>query len=66
MHTEINPSRRNISADEQIAELDSKKSEFVRKRQEKELEIDGINSDISQIEAQIANILMKTHRRKNK
>lgn len=54
----INPSKRNMSADSQIAELNKRKSEYVCRRTEKEIELDVINSDISLIEAQIANILM--------
>lgn len=54
----INPSKRNLSADKQIEELNKRKSEYVRERSEKQLELDVINSDISLIEAQIANILM--------
>ncbi len=54
----INPLKRNTSADRQIEELNKRKSEYVRERSEKQLELDVINSDISLIEAQIANILM--------
>lgn len=54
----INPSKRNLSADKQIEELNKRKSEYVRERSEKQLELDVINSEISLIEAQIANILM--------
>lgn len=54
----INPSKRNTSADRQIEELNKRKLEYVRERSEKQLELDVINSDISLIEAQIANILM--------
>lgn len=54
----INPLKRNMSADRQIEELNKRKSEYVRERSEKQLELDVINSDISLIEAQIANILM--------
>ncbi len=60
--TEINPSKRNTSADKEIAELDSRKSEYIRQRTDKQLEIDVINSNISSIEARIANILMKKRR----
>lgn len=63
-HTEIDPLKRNISVSEEIAALDNRKSEFIRKRKEKELEIDVINSDISLVEAQIANILTKNRRNK--
>ncbi len=56
--TEINPLKRNISAVKQISELGERKAKFVKLRQEKQLELDVINSDISNIEAQIANILM--------
>ncbi len=59
----INPSKRNMSADSQIAELNKRKSEYVRERTEKEIELDVINSAISLIEAQIANILMITRRK---
>ena len=54
----INPLKRNTSADRQIEELNKRKSEYVRERSEKQLELDVINSDLSLIEAQIANILM--------
>ena len=63
--TEINPLKRNISAVKQISELGEKKRKFVQLRQEKQLEIDVIDSDISSIEAQIANILMIKRSRKN-
>ncbi|MBQ8903041.1 MAG: hypothetical protein IJY73_01915 [Oscillospiraceae bacterium] len=56
--TGINPLKRNISAVKQISELGERKAKFVKLRQEKQLELDVINSDISSIEAQIANILM--------
>lgn len=56
--TEINPSKRNMRAEKEIAELDSKKEEFIRQRTNKQLEIDVIDSEISAIEAQIANIIM--------
>lgn len=61
--TEIDPYRRNISAAEEICELGEKKDRYIQLRREKQLELDVINSDISLIEAQIANILM-TKRRK--
>ena len=61
--TEIEPYKRNISASEEICELGEKKDKFIELRREKMLELDMINSDISLIEAQIANILM-TKRRK--
>ena len=64
VRTEINPYRRNISVTEQINELGEKRAKFVQLRQEKQLELDVINSDISSIEAQIANILMKKRSRK--
>lgn len=54
----VNPSKRNLSADSQIAELNKRKSEYISVRSEKQLELDVINSKISSIEAQIANILM--------
>ncbi len=59
----INPLKRNMSADRQIEELNKRKSEYVRERSEKQLELDVINSDISLIEAQIANILMMKGRK---
>lgn len=59
----INPLKRNMSADRQIEELNKRKSEYVRERSEKQLELDVINSDISLIEAQIANILMMKWRK---
>ena len=61
--TEIEPYKRNISASEAICELGEKKNKYIELRREKMLELDMINSDISLIEAQIANILM-TKRRK--
>ncbi|MBQ6943908.1 MAG: hypothetical protein IJ305_02165 [Oscillospiraceae bacterium] len=64
VRTEINPYRRNISVTEQINELGEKRAKFVQLRQEKQLELDVINSDISSIEAQIANILMRKRSRK--
>lgn len=64
VRTEINPYRRNISVTEQINELGEKRAKFVQLRQEKQLELDVINSDISSIEAQIANILMIKRSRK--
>ncbi|MBQ8826664.1 MAG: hypothetical protein IJ007_06190 [Oscillospiraceae bacterium] len=63
VRTEINPYRRNISVTEQINELGEKRAKFVQLRQEKQLELDVINSDISSIEAQIANILMRKRSR---
>lgn len=59
----INPLKRNTSADRQIEELNKRKSEYVRERSEKQLELDVINSDISLIEAQIANIMMMKWRK---
>lgn len=59
----INPLKRNMSANRQIEELNKRKSEYVRERSEKQLELDVINSDISLIEAQIANILMMKERK---
>lgn len=59
----INPLKRNMSAERQIEELNKRKSEYVRERSEKQLELDVINSDISLIEAQIANILMMKGRK---
>ncbi len=56
------PRKRNLSADSQIAELNKRKSEYIRERSEKQLELDALNSDISLIEAQIANILMVKRR----
>lgn len=64
VRTEINPYRRNISVTEQINELGEKRAKFVQLRQEKQLELDVINSDISSIEAQISNILMRKRSRK--
>lgn len=61
----VNPSKRNLSADSQIEELNKRKSEYIGVRSEKQLELDVINSAISSIEAQIANILMvkrRTHK----
>ncbi len=61
----INPLKRNMSSDRQIKELKELKSVYVRERSEKQLEIDVINSKISSIEAQIANILIikrRTHK----
>lgn len=64
--TEINPLKRNISAEKQITDLDSRKSEILRKRREKQIELDVIDSDISPIEAQIANIMMCKRRKTSK
>lgn len=61
------PLKRNLSAEGQIAKLNERKTEFVRMRSEKQLELDVICSEISSIEAQIANILMiKSRRAKRK
>lgn len=62
--TEINPSKRNMRAEKEIAELGNKKEEFIRQKTSKQLEIDVINSKISAIEAQIANIIMIKRRLK--
>ncbi len=64
VRTEINPLKRNISVVKQISELGERKAKFVKLRQGKQLELDAINSDISSIEAQIANILMRKRSRK--
>lgn len=61
--TEIDPYRRNISASEEISELGKKKDSCIQLRRKKQLELDVINSDISLIEAQIANILMIKRRK---
>ena len=61
---EIEPYKRNISAFDEICKLGEKKDRYVQLRREKQLELDDINSNISLIEAQIANILM-TKRRKD-
>ncbi len=61
--TEIEPYKRNISASEEICELGEKKDKYIELRREKLLELDVINSDISLIEAQIANILMNKRRK---
>lgn len=61
--TEIEPYKRNISASEEICELGEKKDKYIELRREKMLELDVINSDISLIEAQIANILMNKRRK---
>lgn len=61
--TEIEPYKRNISASEEICELGEKKDKYIELRREKMLELDLINSDISLIEAQIANILMNKRRK---
>lgn len=42
--------------------MGEKKDKYIQLRREKQLEIDVINSDISGIEAQIANILMNKRR----
>lgn len=62
--TEIDPLKRNVSVNEQIEALDSQKEHYLQQRQEKQLELDMIDSDISFVEAQIANILMNKKRRK--
>lgn len=54
----LNPIKRSTSADREINELNNLKQEYLRKRQEKQIELDMINSEISSIEAQIANIIM--------
>lgn len=61
---EINPCRRNTSAEKEIAILGDKKENYIRKRSEKMLEIDVLDSTISSIEAQIANIMMKRSKTK--
>ncbi len=65
MSIESNPLKRNISADRQIKALNDEKEKYLKYRQEKQIELERIESDISQIEAQIANIMMKKSRRKN-
>lgn len=65
-HTVFNPHRRNISAAKQLEELYGKKAEYVRLQSEKQLELDVISSDISSIEAEIANIMMKKSKRKKR
>ena len=64
MSTESNPLKRNISADRQIKALAETKEKYLQYKQEKQIELERIESDISQIDAQIANILMKKSRRK--
>lgn len=56
------PLKRNLSAEKQIERLKKQKSEYVLKRYERQIELDVINSEISSIEAQIANILMAKRR----
>lgn len=56
------PLKRNLSAEKQIELLKKQKSEYVLKRCERQIELDVINSEISSIEAQIANILMAKRR----
>lgn len=56
------PLKRNLSAEKQIERLKKQKSEYVLKRCERQIELDVINSEISSIEAQIANILMAKRR----
>lgn len=60
---EIDPYKRNTSAEQEISLLGDKKEDFIRQRTEKILEIDIINSNISSIEAQIANIMMNRRNR---
>ncbi|MCI7351111.1 MAG: hypothetical protein MSH60_10225 [Ruminococcus sp.] len=64
MSTESNPLKRNISADRQIKILNDTKEKYLQYKQEKMIELERIESDISQIDAQIANIMMKKSRRK--
>lgn len=56
--TELNPSKRTTSADREINRLNNVKQGYLRQRQEKQIELDVINSEISSVEAQIANIVM--------
>ena len=63
--TESNPLKRNISAAKQIKALTDEKEKYLKHQQEIRIELERIESDISQIDAQIANILMKKSRRKN-
>ena len=65
-HTGFNPHRRNISVSKQLEELYGKKAEYVRLQSEKQLELDVICSDISSIEAEIANIMMRKAKRKKR
>lgn len=64
MSTESNPLKRNISAERQIKILTDTKEKYLQYKQEKMIELERIESDISQIDAQIANIMMKKSRRK--
>lgn len=64
MSTESNPLKRNISAAKQIKALTDEKEKYLKHQQEIRIELERIESDISQIDAQIANIMMKKSRRK--
>ena len=65
-HAVFNPHRRNISAAKQLEELYGKKAEYGRLQGEKQLELDVINSDISSIEPELANIMMSKSKRKKR
>ena len=64
MVTELNPRSRNIKADLQLSALDEEKKKYMKIRQDKMIEIDKINLEISRIEQETANILIKKTRRK--
>lgn len=64
MVTELNPRSRNIKADLQLSALDEEKRKYLKIRQDKMIEIDKINLEISRIEQETANILIKKTRRK--
>ncbi len=66
MPIESNPLKRNISVSRQIQALTEEKEKYQQYWQEKKIELERIESDISQIDAQIANILARNRsRRKN-
>ena len=60
---EIDPYKRNTYAEQEISLFGDKKEDLICQRTEKILEIDIINSNISSIEAQIANIMMNRRNR---
>ena len=60
--SEIIPYKRNTSAKRETEKLYEKKAEFQELAKKKQLEIEVINSDISLIEAQVADMMMKKRR----
>lgn len=60
--SEIIPYKRNTSAEREIKKLYEKKAEYQELAKKKQLEIEVINSDISLIDAQVADMMMKKRR----